>query len=335
MRSPVVIAVGGNSLIRAGEDQSYERQLENVRSTVECIADLAERGHRIVITHGNGPHVGARLLRAEAGIDQAYAVPLDVCVAMTQGEIGYVIQRALHAELRRRDVRMPVVTIVTQVVVRRDDPAFSHPTKPIGPFYDDHTAAQRKAGRGWVMTEDASRGYRRVVPCPVPMGIVELEPIRECLHRGAIVIAAGGGGIPVIEENGTLTGIEAVIDKDHTSALLASGIGAKTLLISTDVPEVYLNYMQPAEKALSWIDAATARKHLAGGHFHEGSMKPKIDAALEFLASGGEEVIITNPDHLINAVDGYGGTHITKSRTAEFALHEKGLFGWTEFRENH
>jgi len=329
MRSPVVIAVGGNSLIRACERPTFERQLENVRSTVECIADLAERGHRIVITHGNGPHVGAQLLRVEAGIDQAYLVPLDVCVAMTQGEIGYVIQRALHAELRKRDVRMPVVTIVTQVIVRKDDPAFCRPTKPIGPFYDEHTATERKAARGWVMVEDASRGYRRVVPCPVPRAIVELEPIRECLHRGAIVIAGGGGGIPVVEEEGTLTGVEAVIDKDYTSALLASGIGAKTFVISTDVPEVYLDYKLPGQTALSWIDAASTRVHLAGGHFPEGSMKPKIEAALEFLTSGGEEVIITNPEHLIDAVDGYGGTHITKSRTPEFALHDRG-FKWTE-----
>lgn len=325
MNSPIVVAVGGNSLIRAGEAGEFGQEVVNARSTAECIAELAGRGHPIVVTHGNGPQVGAQLLRSEAGKGQAYALPLDVCVAMTQGEIGYILQRSLHQVFHERQIHLPVVTILTQVIVGIDDPAFKFPTKPIGPFYSNAEAIQAKREKNWVMMEDASRGFRRLVACPTPLAIVELEVIRECLSCGTLVIAGGGGGIPVIAERGKLAGVEAVIDKDHTSALLASGIGATTLIISTDVEEVCLNYKQPGEQPISWMNADCARQHLQNGHFTEGSMKPKIEAGLEFLSSGGEEVIITNPENLIHAVDGYAGTHITRTNIPEFALREKGL----------
>lgn len=279
------------------------------------ISELAARGLKLVVTHGNGPQVGAQLLRSEAGSNQTYTMPLDVCVAMTQGEIGYILQTSLQSYLKIKNLPMPVAGLVTQVVVDKKDPAFSKPTKPIGPFYSREVAEQKKNELGWNIVEDAARGYRRVVPSPKPLDVVELDIIRECLERGVIVIAAGGGGIPVCYEGGSITGVEAVIDKDRASALLASELGIERFVISTEVAEVYINFKKPGQKALRNVSLDEIKGYMQEGHFLEGSMKPKIEAAIDFLEKGGVEVIITDPEHIVEAFEGKAGTRITGRRT--------------------
>jgi len=273
---------------------------------------LAARGYRIVITHGNGPQVGSQLLRSEAGSSQTYTLPLDVCVAMTQGEIGYILQTSLQSILQRKKISTPVASLVTQVIVDKHDVAFKNPTKPIGPFYSKETADKKKHELGWDIVEDAARGYRRVVPSPKPLGIVELEIIQDCLERDIIVIASGGGGIPVSIENGTIVGVEAVIDKDRASSLLASQLKMKRFVISTEVEQVYLNFKKPNQIAVREMNVDDAKRYHAEGHFLEGSMKPKIEAAIDFIEAGGEEVIITDPGHIVSAVEGKTGTHIIR-----------------------
>ena len=312
MKNSVLVAVGGNSLIRAGQRGTIAEQHENARLTAECIAGIAARGYSLVVTHGNGPQVGAQLLRSEAGSSQTYTLPLDICVAMTQGEIGFALQNSMQMAFRKHGINRPVVTVVTQVVVDKNDQAFQRPTKPIGPFYSKETAERKRKELGWNIIEDAARGYRRVVASPLPRDIVELEVMRGCLERDIVVIAVGGGGIPVIFEDGEVKGIEAVIDKDRASALLASKLGIEHFIISTEVPEVYINYKKPNERTLRSITIAEAKKHFADGQFSEGSMKPKIEAALDFLSNGGKVVTITDPEHLIPALDGSAGTRITK-----------------------
>ncbi len=253
--------------------------------------------------------MGSQLLRSEAGSDQTYELPLDVCVATTQGEIGFILQNSLPAALDELRVHRPVVTLVTQVVVDSNDPAFRKPTKPIGPFYSRTDAERKRTDLGWDIIEDAARGYRRVVPSPLPMDIVEVDIIRDCLENDIIVVAVGGGGIPVVKRNGGYTGIEAVIDKDRASALLASKLKLGQFIISTDVEHVCLHYKKPDQEVLRHVSAQCVRDHLA--EFQEGSMKPKIEATLQFLDAGGERVIITNPEHLMNAIDGKTGTTIT------------------------
>lgn len=264
----------------------------------------------MVITHGNGPQVGSQLLRSEAGSSQTYQLPLDVCVAMTQGEIGFILQNTIQSALHKRGINRPVVTIVTQVVVDCSDPAFKNPTKPIGPFYSKSVADQKRLDLGWNIVEDAARGYRRVVPSPIPKDIVELDVIRQCVERDVIVITVGGGGIPVVERDGVYTGIEAVIDKDRASALLASKLKLQQFLISTDVEHVCLNYKKPGQQVLGEISAGVMKTYLQEGHFKEGSMKPKIEAAIQFLENGGQKVVITNPEHILAALEGKTGTII-------------------------
>jgi carbamate kinase len=307
----VLIAIGGNSLIRPGQQGTIPEQFANARLTAVPIVDLVAEGYRIVLTHGNGPQVGAALLRSEAGLSQTYGLPLDICVAMTQGEIGYILQTSLLSALRSRGLTTPVTAIVTQVVVSKDDPAFAHPTKPVGPFYSRDAAERKRSELGWNIAEDADRGYRRVVASPAPCGIVELDTIHRSLDGGAIVIAAGGGGIPVIEEAGGYRGVEAVIDKDRVSSLLATKLKIPTLIISTEVEMVYINYRKPGQQALQHISLAQAKEYFAAGHFAEGSMRPKVQAAVDFLENGGEEVIITNPERLAEAMKGSKGTRIT------------------------
>ncbi|MEK9138632.1 MAG: carbamate kinase, partial [Bacteroidota bacterium] len=237
-----------------------------------------------------------------------------VCVSMSQGEIGYALQRAVESELRGRGLESPVITLITQVLVDKEDSAFQHPTKPIGPFYSKEVALRKRGEQGWHMMEDAARGYRRVVPSPLPLRILELDVIRKCLEFGAIVIAAGGGGIPVINEDGSLKGVEAVVDKDQVSALLATELKLRRFLISTDVEYVYLNYKKSGQEPLKCISADSAKQYLSEGHFPEGSMKPKIEAAIDFIEAGGEEVIITDAEHLLPALEGSAGTHIGKNK---------------------
>ena len=308
----LLIAVGGNSLIRAGQQGTIAEQFANARLTCESIADLAGRGFRIVITHGNGPQVGAQLLRSESGASQTYTLPLDVCGAMTQGEIGHILQTTLRSVLQGRNIDISVAALITHVLVDCQDPAFQHPTKPIGPFYTEESAREKSAELGWILVEDAARGYRRVVPSPKPCEIVERDLIEECLSLNWIVIAAGGGGIPVVGKNGVYRGVEAVIDKDRASALLASELGFETMIISTDVEYVCINFKQPDQKIIRRMNIREARGYLAQDEFREGSMKPKIEAAIEFLEQGGNNVIITSPEKLLEAIEGRTGTHIVK-----------------------
>lgn len=308
----LLIAVGGNSLIRAGQKGTIPEQFANARLTAEQIGDLAERGYRIVMTHGNGPQVGAQLLRSEAGAAQTYTLPLDVCGAMTQGEIGHILQTTLQSALQERNIEVSVAALVTHVLVDRNDPAFQRPTKPIGPFYSEEAAKRKSKDFGWILIEDADRGYRRVVPSPKPCAIIERDIIEECLSRSWIVIAAGGGGIPVVRENGVYRGVEAVIDKDRASALLASELGFESMIISTDVEYVCVNFKQADQKTIRQMNIQQAKTYLQQNEFREGSMKPKIEAAIEFLETGGTNVIITSPEKLLDAIEGHTGTHIVK-----------------------
>ncbi|MBM3308294.1 MAG: carbamate kinase [Candidatus Eisenbacteria bacterium] len=306
-----VVAIGGNSITRAGQRGTIPEQFDNSRETSRHIAEMIARGYDVVITHGNGPQIGNILLRAEIASTTLPPLPLDTCGADAQGGMGYMIQQVLGGVLKDRGIAKDVVTVLTQVLVDRGDPAFSKPTKPIGPFYSMEEAEAKRAELGWDVAEDANRGWRRVVPSPLPKRVIESGPIKALLKAGCVVIAVGGGGIPVVELDGKLKGVEAVIDKDHASRLLANEIGAELLLISTAVERVSLNYGKPNEARLSSLTVAEARKHLADGQFPAGSMGPKIQAAIEFIEGGGREVIITSPECIAAALDGAAGTRVT------------------------
>jgi carbamate kinase len=310
MSKTALIAVGGNSLIRAGEKGTIDEQLANTRRTAAAIVSLVKFGYRLVITHGNGPQVGAQLLRSERASDQVYGQTLDVCGASSQGEIGYLLAQSLRNELAAQRVEVPVVSLVTQTVVSRSDPAMQHPTKPIGPFYSRADAEEKHRTLGWSIVEDASRGYRRVVPSPEPIEILELDVIRDLINDGVLVVSTGGGGIPVMRDNGSVRGVEAVIDKDRASSLLASKMQVDLFAISTDTDFVYLNYRKPNQQPLHWVSAKDLRKHYEGGHFPPGNMGPKVESVLRFLENGGREAIITSFEHLAAAVTGDAGTHV-------------------------
>lgn len=310
-----LVAIGGNSLIRAGEKGTHLEQLANARKTSAALVRLLADGYRLVITHGNGPQVGADLLRSERGSDQVPPLPLDACGAATEGEIGYVLSQCLKDEITHQGLGVPVVAIVTQTLVSADDPAMLRPSKPIGPFYSHADAELRQRNLGWHIVDDAARGYRRVVPSPEPIEIVELEVIRDLVNAGVLVIACGGGGIPVVREKGSLRGVEAVIDKDRASALLALELGVDLFVISTDVECVYLDYKKQAQRPLDYATAAELEAHYRAGHFPPGNMGPKIESALRFLRGGGREVIITCYEQLDAAVAGRAGTHIMLERS--------------------
>lgn len=311
MSRTALIAIGGNSLIRAGERGTIEEQTANAHATARALAAMVARGWRIVITHGNGPQVGAALLRSERAAGEVYTHPLDVCVATTQSEIGYLLQRAMEFELRQIGLTTPVITVLTQVRVDPADPAFANPTKPIGPFYTKKEAEEKQRRLGWNIVEDSARGYRRVVPSPEPCEVFEQHIIRKLVDDGMIVIACGGGGIPVIEHDGhRVEGSEAVIDKDRASALLAAGLGADLFVISTDARQVYLDFKKPTQRGLDRVSADELRRHSEAGQFPPGSMGPKVESALRFLRDGGKEVIITSYEHLVDALDGHDGTHV-------------------------
>jgi carbamate kinase len=308
--SSALIAVGGNSLIRAGEKGTIGEQIDNARRVSRGIVRLLSDGMRLVITHGNGPQVGAALLRSERAAGQVYEQSLDVCGAATQGEIGYILQQALQQELQLAGMQEPVATVLTRVVVSAQDPAFRQPTKPIGPFYSRSAAEEKARVVGWQMVEDSYRGYRRVVASPQPLEIVEEEVIRRMLQQGILIIAVGGGGIPVIREQGSLRGIEAVIDKDRASSLLASRLPVERLIITTEADHVYVDFKKPGQKALRTISACELQAYNAAGQFPPGSMGPKVQAALRFLDNGGKEAIITSDELLVEAVRGGAGTHV-------------------------
>ena len=310
----MLLAVGGNSLIRAGEKGTISQQRGNAQRTAVEIVRLCQAGYRIVLTHGNGPQVGAALLRSERGASQVPGHSLDVCDASTQGEIGYLLQQSLESELNRAGLHVPVVTVVTQSVVSPDDPAMLHPSKPIGPFYSRADAEERQRQFGWQIVEDASRGYRRVVPSPEPIEIVELEVIQDLAEQGVLVIACGGGGIPVFRKEGKLEGVEAVIDKDRASALLASALAVKLFVISTDSDYVYLDYKKPTQRPLQQVTAPELEQYWNAGHFPPGNMGPKIESVLRFLRLGGHEAIITSCENLSRAVLGTAGTHVLAGR---------------------
>ena len=312
MVQTAVVAVGGNSLIRAGEKGTIAEQLANTRRTAEEIVQIIRLGFNVVVTHGNGPQVGAALLRSEWSADHAYTHPLDVCDATTQGEIGYLLQQSLCGALADAGLNTPVATVLTQVVVSPADPAMERPTKPIGPFYSAREAALRHQQFGWHIVEDAARGFRRVVPSPEPLEIVEEDVIRRLTESGVLVVAAGGGGIPVMRVGRALRGVEAVIDKDRSSALLASHLHAALFVISTETERVCLNYRKAGQRALDRVTAGDLGAYHAAGHFPAGNMGPKVESALWFLRNGGKEVIITSHERLFDAVRGDAGTHIVR-----------------------
>ena len=308
-----VLAIGGNSLIKDKNHIALSWQYETLKETAKSIVDLIAEGLIMVITHGNGPQVGFIYRRGELARHELPLIPLDICGADTQGAIGYMIQKALLNEFRKRGIAKKVTTVVTQTIVDRDDPSFEYPTKPIGSFMSEEEALANKNELGWQVVEDAGRGFRRVVPSPIPIEIIELDVIRLLVERGYIVVAAGGGGIPVIRnEQGELEGVEAVIDKDLGSSLLARNLGADTFIILTAVDAVYLNFGKENEKPILRSTLPEIKQYMAEGHFKPGSMKPKIEAIIQFLEGGGRKAIITSPKILLRATKGETGTTITK-----------------------
>jgi carbamate kinase len=306
-----VVAIGGNSLIKDKEHQTVPDQFAATQETCVHIAGMIERGWDVIITHGNGPQVGFILRRSELSSHVLHTVPLDSCGADTQGAIGYMIQQSLHNEFKLRGIDKQAATVVTQVLVDKDDPAFQNPSKPIGPFLDQETALKRRDEEGWDVVEDAGRGWRRVVASPIPRRIIERDAIKDLIDAGFVVIAVGGGGIPVIEEeDGQLKGTAAVIDKDYASSLLALNIGVDLFLISTAVEKVALNFGRPNQKWLGRMTLAEARQYLEEGHFAPGSMGPKIKAIVDFLEGGGKEALITNPENIERALAGETGTRL-------------------------
>ena len=306
-----VVAVGGNALIKDKNHQTVPDQYQAAVETMAHIATMIEDGWDVVVTHGNGPQVGFILRRSEIAAHELHEIPLDYCGADTQGAIGYMFQQALHNEFHKRGIQKSAATVVTQTIVDSEDPAFTHPTKPIGSFLDESQAKVKIEKDGWTMVEDAGRGWRRVVPSPIPQTIVEADAIRSLIDQGFVVVAVGGGGIPVMRTpEGKLVGVEAVIDKDFGSAILACMIQADLFLISTAVEKVAINFNKPDQRWLDRITAAEARQYLQEGHFAKGSMLPKIQAILKYLDCGGKAALITDPEHIKDAMDGKTGTWI-------------------------
>jgi carbamate kinase len=308
-----VVAVGGNSLIKDKDHQSIPDQYAAAVESMAHVAGMIEAGWNVVVTHGNGPQVGFILRRAELSLHELHPVPLDYCGADTQGAIGYMFQRALHNEFRRRGIAKSAATVVTQVLVDRNDPAFQKPSKPIGSFMEEAAAQEHRQRDQWAVVEDAGRGWRRVVASPIPTRIMEEAAIRSLIDAGFVVISTGGGGIPVVEDDhGNLTGVEAVIDKDFAGALLASSLKADLFLISTAVEKVALNYNKPDQKWLDRLTLAEAQAFLKEGHFAKGSMEPKIRAIINYLERGGKEALITDPENIERALRGETGTRIVR-----------------------
>lgn len=310
----LVIALGGNALQEAGKPATAQAQLEVVEKTSEYIADIVERGYEVIVAHGNGPQVGRIVIQNEVASASTPAMPFDVCGAMSQGMIGYHIQQGLSKVLRHIGINKNVVTIVTQVVVDKDDPKFKAPSKPIGPFYTEEEAKAIAEEKGYTMKEDAGRGWRRVVASPLPVEIVELDAVKTLNDAGFVVVTVGGGGIPVVRnEAGDLEGVAAVIDKDLASEKLARDMDADALVILTAVEKVSINFKKPDQKDLDRMSAAEAKQYIKEGHFAPGSMLPKIEAALNFVESKpGRIAIITSLDKAVDAIEGRAGTAITE-----------------------
>lgn len=313
MKKTMVVALGGNAILSKGQEPSISTQFRNVRKAVGHILPLYKR-YNLVLTHGNGPQVGNILIRVEEALGKAYPLPLDVCVAESEGEIGYIIGQTLFNQIEKgkSSPRIRTAALLTQVVVDRKDPAFRNPTKPVGPFYSKKEAQSLKK-KGMKVVFDAGRGYRRVVPSPKPLRIIEAPVVKRLLAQKVIVIAAGGGGIPVVKAKGRYKGVEAVIDKDPASCCLAKDVGAEILLILTNVDKVKLNYGKKGQQSIDRMDIRQARRYMEEGHFPPGSMGPKIQAAIDFARSGKDKkAIITSPANAEKALQGRQGTHITR-----------------------
>lgn len=317
MRGTVVVALGGNAILKPGQTGTFEEQLLNIDQATRRIAQLAADGWTVLLTHGNGPQVGNLLIQQAVAAKAVAPMPMDVCGAESQGQLGYLLEQTLLNHLRRLGSAVPVVSLLTQVAVDPDDPAFANPTKPVGPFYDEAQARRLMLEEGVIMREDAGRGWRRVVPSPEPGEIVPLRAIVELMRRGYLVICSGGGGVPVIRgRNGALAGVAAVIDKDLAAARLALDVRADLLLILTDVDKIFLNYRAQGERALDEVSPTELRAYAKAGHFKAGSMGPKVAAALRFASSGGTAVIAGLTDAL-QAVQGTAGTRVVGERQAE------------------
>lgn len=309
-RPIVMVAMGGHAFIKPGEQGTIEDHCRNADAICDQIMVLVDRGYNLVITHGNGPQVGHQLIKNELTTEEVPSWPMDVLVAETEGSLGYMLQQSMLNHLRRQKVERYVVTVITQVLVDPQDPAFNTPTKPIGPFLTREVAEARRDELGWVITEDEARGWRRVVPSPHPQKIVQYRMIRDAAREGHIVIAGGGGGIPIVKDAANdYAGVEAVIDKDFTTGLLGTEVGAEFLIILCPVPNVYLDYNQPTQQALNAVTLEEIEQHIADGHFPDGSMGPKVEAIRRFLRAGGKRGLITNPENLPDAMEGRAGTH--------------------------
>lgn len=311
MKKRALVAIGGNAITLPGQLGTISEQFANSERACRDLLVLLQRDYELVLTHGNGPQVGNILLRVELSAHEVYTLPLDTCVSDSQGGMGYMLQQVFHNVLRERGLNKTAATLLTQVVVDSTDPAFCNPVKPVGPFYSKERAEELQRDQSWTIVEDAGRGFRRVVPSPLPREIVELDAIHSLMSKGIVVIAAGGGGIPVVREKGRLRGVEAVIDKDYTSSLLAQELGVDLFLIATGVEQVYLDYGEPSQRALPRLTADEAESYLEAGHFPEGSMGPKVKSAIDFLRGGGREVLITDIGALGPALAGGTGTRIT------------------------
>jgi len=312
----VVVAIGGNALIKDNEHLEIHDQLKSAQETATYIADFIALGYEVVLTHGNGPQVGFILRRSELAFEagELHFVPLKNCVADTQGAIGYQLQESLYNAFIDKGIKKSAATLVTMVEVDADDPSFAHPTKPIGVFYpEEKVNSLREKHPDWHIVHQDGKGYRRVVPSPQPKRVIEIEVIRSMLDAGLCVIASGGGGIPVVaDEQGNLSGVNAVIDKDLSSALLANELSADILIILTAVDNVYIDFNKPTQKAIELMTVAEAEQFMKQGYFATGSMGPKVRAAINFLSKGGEQVIITSPENLVSAVQENRGTHIIR-----------------------
>ncbi len=309
-RRTVVVALGGNAILQPGQVGTFEEQLFNIDGAMRRIAELVEAGWRVVLTHGNGPQVGNLLIQNALAAKTVAPMPMDVCGAMSQGQIGYMLEQTLQNHLRMRRQQAPVVTLLTQVAVSAQDKAFANPTKPVGPFYSETVARKMMLEEGLAMKEDAGRGWRRVVPSPEPVEIVPIAAIRDMLEDGICVICSGGGGVPVVRgKGGALSGIDAVIDKDLAAALLAAEVEADALLILTDVPQAYVHYGSPEQRALGTVTLAEMQAYADAGHFKAGSMGPKVAACMRFVAAGGVAVIGSLTE-VAQAMNGRAGTRI-------------------------
>ena len=316
-RKLAVVAFGGNALIRKGQEGTQWEQLDNAQATARSLIPILKDGYGLVLVHGNGPQVGNVLIQVEEAVTKVPPLSLDVCVAMSEGSIGYMLEVAIKNELRQRRLKRPgIVTLITEVIVDQRDPGFRRPTKPIGPFYPRFRAEDLMHKQGWSMVEDAGRGWRKVVPSPRPLEVVQSGAIRSAVRDGSIVIAGGGGGIPVYRtKEGDLRGVEAVIDKDYTASLIASDLEADLFVILTGVDQVSIRFGRPDQKGIRTMNVDEARAHQAGGEFPEGSMGPKIRAAIEFVQAVGREVLITSSARLPDAVRGKTGTRIVPAAT--------------------